>query len=272
MTFPAHIPVYVINLPDDAKRRQDMHTRFDPLGVPLTFIEAVRGRNLSADETAACYDSARRRKYFVRDLLPAEIGCILSHKKIYEKMVREGVQKAVILEDDVIPEQDFTECVNTLDSTPIKWDIVRFLGSQKVYKRGHRKIAQLGSGCYWLVRLPTTPGGSHGYMITRHGAEIMLKYMQRNWLPIDGLLGRLFETGLETLSTYPAPVQIDEEVTTTIGDERFDKTIKETGLRKLQFIVHRGLYRLSDTLGKRYVYWSSYTRDHKNSKLSRKCG
>jgi len=89
----------------------------------------------------------------------------------------------------------------------------------------------------------------------------MLKHMQSNWKPIDTLQGRVWETGLETLVVHPAPLHPDPGAGTTIGDERFDKTITLTGLDRTLFPLTRGLFKINENIGKKWVYWSSWPRD-----------
>jgi hypothetical protein len=92
-------------------------------------------------------------------------------------------------------------------------------------------------------------------------AKVMVKHMQSNWIPIDTLQGRMWETGLETLVVHPAPLHIDETVDTTIGDIRLDKKLQVTGLQKSFFPLFRAWYRLYETLGKQFIFWSSLPKD-----------
>lgn len=252
-------PVFVINLPEDAERRDIMRTRLDATGVRYEFFPAVNGRGFDLSHLES-YDGARRRRAFGRDMIPGEMGCLLSHRAVYEKMDRENIASAVILEDDVIFENDFSDVLSALMKPPVKWDVIRFVGSQKIYARGCRKIAPL-TGRYWMARLPTAPGGAHGYLLTLHAARVMLKFTRKNWVPIDTLQGRTWETDLETLVVYPAPLFPDQEAGSTIGDARFDKTIILTGWRRAVFPLTRGWFKLSENIGKRYIYWASWPRD-----------
>ena len=250
---------FVINLPRDKERRETMAARLDKLGLPYEIFEAVNGYELKPEELGF-YDSKKRCRYFGRDLEPGELGCLLSHYKIYQKMVADNIEHAVILEDDVIFEDNFPHVLEALLETKVPWDVIRFLGSKKIYKRGCRKIVPL-VGEYWLARLPTAPGGAHGYLITLRAAHIMLKHMQKNWMPIDTLQGRTWETGLETLVTHPAPLYPDERAGSTIGDARFDKTVTLQGWERKLFPLFRGWFKLNETLGKKYTYLSSWFRD-----------
>ena len=243
----------------DEGRRQAMLKRAAEMGLDLEFFEAVNGRNLSSDQMEL-YDSKKRRHFFGRDLTFGEIGCLLSHRAIYEKMIRENIPVAIILEDDVIFEPDVKEVFAALPYSSVPWDVIRFLGSTKIYARGCRKIAPL-IGRYWMARLPTAPGGAHGYMIKREAAQVMLTHMQKNWLPIDTLQGRTWETGLETLVVYPAPLYPDQQEASTIGDDRFNKSVQLQGLDRTLFPIRRARYKLGELVGKKYTYLTSWVRD-----------
>ena len=259
-TIPQKIPhVFVINLPGDTHRRTLMQERLDKTGVPYSFFEAVNGRGFDM-ATAPAYDSKKRCRYFGRDMMPGELGCLLSHRAIYEKMDRENIPCAVILEDDVIFEDNFSDTLLALIKTPVQWDVIRFLGSAKIYARGCRKITPL-IGPYWLARLPTAPGGAHGYVLTLHAARVMLKHMQKNWMPIDTLQGRTWETGLETLVLHPAPLHIDLAVDSTIGDLRLTKSVQLTGLPKTLYPLTRSWFKICENMGKKYTYLSALPRD-----------
>ena len=73
-----------------------MLKRAAEMGLDLEFFEAVNGRNLSSDQMAL-YDSKKRCQFFGRDLTLGEIGCLLSHRGIYEKMAQENIPVAIIL-------------------------------------------------------------------------------------------------------------------------------------------------------------------------------
>lgn len=251
--------IFVINMAKDEGRREAMRKRAAEAGLDLEFFEAVNGRNLPSDQMAL-YDSKKRRQFFGRDLTLGEIGCLLSHRALYEKMVRENIPIAIVLEDDVIFEAEAKDVFAALPHSSVPWDVVRFLGSQKIYARGCRKIALL-IGKYWMARLPTAPGGAHGYMIKQEAAQVMLNHMQKNWLPIDTLQGRTWETGLETLVVYPAPLYPDQQEASTIGDDRFDKSVQLQGAARLLFPFYRARYKLGELLGKKYIYWTSWIRD-----------
>ncbi len=256
MTLPR---IFVINLERDQLRREQMRERLDALGLAFEFLPAVLGTAIDLD-TCPHYDGARRRRYFGRDMTQGEVGCLLSHRRIYEIMLRDDVACALVLEDDVTFEPDFAEVLRALMDNPVKWDMVRFLGSPKIYRLGRRLIAPL-VGRYWIARIPGTHGGAHGYLLTQNAARILLAHTARSWLPIDTLQGRCWETGLESVVVHPAPLWPDPAAGTTISDVRFDKTLRIGGLDRLLYPLRRFALKLGETIGKRRVYWGAWNRD-----------
>lgn len=258
--------IFIINMDKDVNRRETMRTRAEAAGLLFEFVQAISGRDMSVEEIDRCYDSAKRKRYFGRDMTIGEIGCLMLHRKIYEKVVAENIPYAVILEDDVVFESDIYKVLVTILEAPIKWDIVRFLSHSKVYKRGFRNIIPLGNTRYQFSRSPAAPAGAYGYLISYHAAEVMLKHMQRNWLPVDVLLGRVWQTGLEMFVLIPSPLRHDPSSGSTIGGERFIKYVDMEGMARVMYVFTRAWFKLSENCCKRWVYYSSWFRDRKTAK------
>ncbi|MGY9005403.1 MAG: glycosyltransferase family 25 protein [Alphaproteobacteria bacterium] len=258
MSFPR---VFVINMPRDVDRKTAMVSRLDAIGIVPEFIEGVDGATLDLEQSPF-YDGAHRRRCYGRDMTAGELGCLLAHRKIFEKMVDEGMAHAIVLEDDVMFEDDFPAVVRALIDDPRPWDVIRFLGAGKIYDRGCRIIAPL-LGRYALARLPTAPGGAHAYLMTLKAARVMVAHTRVNWVPIDTLQGRCWETGLETLVVHPAPLGTDPAAGSTIGDVRFDKTVRSTGWARRLYPLTRFWFKLCEGLGKRFVFLSAWFRDQK---------
>jgi glycosyl transferase, family 25 len=70
-----------------------------------TFM-GVDKNELTPDILAVEYDDLKARavQRSPRSLYLGEIACALSHRKIYEEIVRRGLQNTLILEDDVVPQ------------------------------------------------------------------------------------------------------------------------------------------------------------------------
>jgi glycosyl transferase family 25 len=254
-------PIFVINRQSDTSRRGDMTERLAKVGLTPTFFPAVDGYKLDIPNLPD-YDGGKRRRYFGKDLKAGEIGCLLSHRAIYQRMVDENIERAVVLEDDVFFADDFRAVLEDIQKTELPWDLIRFVGHGKVFDLGFRKLASLRHG-YSITRVPTSPSGAYAYLLNKAAAQRLLQMMQRNWVPVDITHSRAWETGLETLLIHPSPATPDLDGPSTIGDERFDNTKRITGITRLLHPFCRFWYKLSNGVGKRVLYASSWFRDRK---------
>jgi glycosyl transferase family 25 len=262
-TFP---PVFVINLEQSADRRAAMTALLEPLHMDYIFFKAVNGHALDID-TLPAYAKTRRRLFFGHDLTKGEIGCLLSHRAIYQHMVDNNTDRAIILEDDVAIEPGFPQIIREIIQSPVQWDIVRFLAYDKVQKIG-RDIYALPSKPHVLARLPTTSGGAYCYMLNQKAARELLRHMRTNFLPVDILHGYVWRTGLETFILRPSPVFSDPMNNSTIGRDRFEKIPQLSGWQKAAYPFTRAWHKFSELVGKRVSYWLAWPRDMLRKKSS----
>lgn len=96
----SYMPIFVINL----KRRPDRLQKFDKQSYfNYEKIEAVDGRNSSLiSENSHVFKKTRLHK-----LSKGEKGCILSHKKILDKMIAENIAICCVLEDDAVFDESY---------------------------------------------------------------------------------------------------------------------------------------------------------------------
>lgn len=110
-----------------------------------------------------------------------ERGCSASHLRVYERMVRDDVPRAVVYEDDALPCDDYADYLPTLLDLARPFDLV-LIGHMHP-DPGRRSDA--------LV----VPGNSyayHAYTITLAGARTVLDDARRHgwWEPIDMTAGK----------------------------------------------------------------------------------
>ncbi len=91
------LKAFVINLDTDTERMMFMAGQLKALGIPYERYPAVRPQDVLPEE----YDASRAAANGKHILLPGELGCAASHKRIYEEILSRGLEYALILEDDV---------------------------------------------------------------------------------------------------------------------------------------------------------------------------
>ncbi|MBV1885615.1 MAG: glycosyltransferase family 25 protein [Parvibaculaceae bacterium] len=258
-TISDQIRTVVINREKDTERRATMSKRLTEIGLAHEFFQAVDGHTFDTLKVPE-YDGARRRRFFGRDLTPGEIGCLLSHRGVCQKMLTEGIPLMLVLEDDALLASDLPDVLQGILDGDRDWDMVRFLTWEKIFQGPHRIISQITPN-HELTRVQATPGGAQGYLLTKHAAEVILEHTKRSWLPIDALYGRCWDTGLDIFFTKPSPVAEDRALTSTIGDTRFDKSFTASPLTKFKYKFFRLWYKLTSGLSKRSYFARTKSRD-----------
>ena len=106
---------FIVNLERDTAKKQKILEQTEKLNLKAEIIPAVYGKNLSKEDLKnLVYD------YPNCALALGEIGCALSHLNIYNKMVKEDIPIAFILEDDVILSKDVAPMLDFLEKSDDK--------------------------------------------------------------------------------------------------------------------------------------------------------
>ncbi|MDE2583681.1 MAG: glycosyltransferase family 25 protein [Rhodospirillales bacterium] len=246
------LPVFVINLARDAPRRAHMEALLAKTGQPGMFVPAVDGGSLSALDQVA-YDPIRALRHYGKAMRAAEIGCYLSHYRLWQRVLDERRQAALILEDDIDIDLDLPDLITRLLACP-DWLVVRLhsmrtpvLHPRTEAARGER-VAALGGG-RGLYRLGTHTLGAAAYLIRAEGARRLLAHGRRIVRPVDQTMDRFWENGIAPYVVRPFPVRQLPAFESSIG-------ARPPGAGEDQpadIVLARRLERLRDSV-KRRVY------------------
>lgn len=118
--------IFVINLEKSSDRRHFMSNQFNTLDIPFQFVKATLGKALTTEEKRM-FSTFKTFKNMGRDLHPNEKGCYLSHCYIWQKMVDENIDEAIIMEDDITISDDFKSIIENREKwLPKHWAIFNF--------------------------------------------------------------------------------------------------------------------------------------------------
>jgi len=88
---------YIINLARSADRRTHMIAELKKTGLDYEFITAVDGRDLDLSDTTIVDPSLPN----ITNFLAGTAGAALSHLSVCRKIITDGLDEALVLEDDV---------------------------------------------------------------------------------------------------------------------------------------------------------------------------
>jgi glycosyl transferase family 25 len=174
--------IFVITLRGSEKRQRSIASQLHALNISFEFFEGVDGRNMSSDEILKHYDTRKANKYLERDLIKGEIGCALSHKYIYEKMITDNIQRAIVLEDDIIIDDNFSTVICLLDKLAIDNYIVKLDSVEKQTVPWH-KIRL--NDTYCIEHPLSSVAYTWGYYIDIFAAKKMLTVLDKVFLEAD---------------------------------------------------------------------------------------
>jgi glycosyl transferase family 25 len=138
--------IFVISLPRARERRARLAPRL--AGLRFAFLDAVDKLDLDRERLRreGLYDEGRTPRAFRhRAEMPlGHIGCSLSHRTLYEQVVRNGWRRVVIFEDDVVPVHEALALLpEALRQLPEGWELcyLGYLGDRSVTLRARLKRA-----------------------------------------------------------------------------------------------------------------------------------
>ena len=111
--------VLLISMERSTERRERATSALNRLGLNYEWVRAVDGRDLSDDEVA----HIRSQQKF-SPLSRGQIGCYLSHLKCYRIMRERNLPYALIMEDDMVPDERLLKVLARLDRFPSDWNII----------------------------------------------------------------------------------------------------------------------------------------------------
>lgn len=194
------IKTYVINLKDSVDRREAVLTeivKYPFMDVEL--VEAVDGRKMKPEEIEACFNSKKFIDRYYRTPRGGEIGCTLSHRECYRKLLESDEEFALILEDDVnflYPEDVEATLKDILDE--YKDDKPYFITLAMHFAYYPKKCRKLGKYTFYGIY---NACGTWAYLINRRAAERLLS-VSRPFIVADDF-PFIRQRGIRVKGIYP---------------------------------------------------------------------
>tara|TARA_R110000772_G_scaffold59349_5_gene134438 strand:- start:403 stop:1755 length:1353 start_codon:yes stop_codon:yes gene_type:complete len=174
--------IYVIAINHSAEKYNDIKKRLNELElIKDVSFEIIHGHNAFTEKLpkdAKAYDKwkldSSDNVYWQNDVTTGEIGCALSHVNVWNKIVEDGVSRALVLEEDFIAHKP----IKTLYEPMAAWDYM-YLGRYVFDRSEDVKLDD-----QWVR--PGTSYNTHAYVLTNTGAKKLIDYnLQSNIFASD---------------------------------------------------------------------------------------
>jgi len=218
------VPVLVVNLDKSVDRWEKSREELSANGITAERFSATLGKAMTDEELQEKTTFGAR--YFCT---PGMIGCFMSHLRIWQRTVEEGLPAVVVLEDDVVVlHSDFNRRLQVLlDELPDDWDVC-LLGAvgciaterealpMKVYglvtgggRASPGKTRSISPNIY----VPYRPAGTHAYMISQRGAAKLLRLCPKPRYHVDLTAWSIKELNLYAAREQLATQRFDDDTT-----------------------------------------------------------
>ena len=249
---------FVVSDKNNVKRREHIINEFQKIGVEPNFFDAIIGRSLAKEELKAVRND-------MNYLTAGEIGCVLSHKKILEKFLESKHKSVIIFEDDILFSDDLTyEILEDLECLvgDMEGPSVLSLYTTEIIYEEVSKLHNIG--------INSTPRfmRSHGYIINRNGAELILELQTPIKFEYDQFKFYHYLKGCELYSLDINYVFVKESVFESSIDCRTDQDIDDTRERSRKNNIKNLVSQLR--LYEKWLYYKRKIKKHLKGKVFQK--
>ena len=122
-----------------------------------------------------------------RTILDAEIGCYLSHLKALQAVVDQQLEYAIICEDDIEFNNDFSSDTNEILRANPSIDVLKLLNHRC---HGFKELTKTKTGKSVGYTYFGPLGSAAAYGVSLQGAQKILHSMEKIFLPYDNALER----------------------------------------------------------------------------------
>ena len=171
----------------------------------------------SAVASPLVYDKELAKRRFGRELHPGELGCYVSHYKLWEWFAASDFDQLIVFEDDVLVDWMAINEIAKHNLAALEIDLVKLYATHDFKIK--EKLYRFASPHAHLLRVKGLILGTQGYVLSRKAARELLRVAKQIYLPIDWVMARYWDYGVPNYCYFPFPV-IERFVPSAIGDER----------------------------------------------------
>ena len=176
--------IFFITLYRDKHRIKNVQNLINKYNIKSVsnIIKAIDGKKIyNNKDLLSNYFNKRGLK-----LRPGEIGCALSHVMLWKYMLKLNLDYMIVFEDDVQFDKNTLQKLNKfLNNVPSDYDICQILHHKNSKKIRNLKKYNMKNK---YVMKGYSQSGTVGYVISKKGAKILLKYTNEIDRPIDNLI------------------------------------------------------------------------------------
>ena len=242
------IKVYVVNLKEDRERKKNIVNEIEKQNIKnYEILNAINGNLLTNEELEQLtYKNNNNKNPWNTKMSASQIGCALSHIKIYKKFIQTDFDLALILEDDAIFLNDLTETLKNFISNNFKYEkqilllseLKEFL-SKPLNKNETHEIVNVTNAFF-----------THSYVINKEAAKSIINFNYPIKTIADNFVFFKIYCGIKI--TGLNPYLLDQDT------KNFRTTIFKENSSKKIFLLRRFMYKLKIKILKKFLKFKTH--------------
>jgi len=231
--------LFVINLARSAQRLANTQTQLARVNLSFERIDAVDGAQLSTQQKFLHYSPQLNKQQYHYPLSNGQIGCYLSHRKAWQKIVDEKLDYAIVLEDDFYIDESIHNAIKNIEQLQQPWQLIKLAA----YENRTRPIAyqQNLNNHQQLVIHKKLMTGCCATAISYEGAKQLLKATAQFGRPVDCDLQHIWETRVNGFSLMPYPVLQNTDIQSDIASCATKTKVKKAFFKRKFQQLHSGV-------------------------------
>lgn len=164
----SNYPIFVLTLEGDDQRRAPLLKRLDQLGLHYNLHFGIDGRRGLPKKCESLIDREATLEIVGREMSDGEYACALSHRQIYQRIITDNLEGAIIIEDDAILTDGFATFVSSKDYNQAPMILIDYAYGRAL-PFSSRKLT---SGTMWRCAKQATV--TSGYCVSKETAKSLL--------------------------------------------------------------------------------------------------
>lgn len=216
----------LINMDRSLDRLENCQSLLNQYGVVYRRISAVDGREISPQELDVIL--APEFSGYYKVLTAGELGCYLSHRKCWQYLLDNNLDYAVVLEDDFTLSGDISAIGSYIEAIVRPWDCIKLME----YPQRSKSLMSVPCLDKHLIRYDKIPSGTLAYVISKDGAQKMLRHSQKISRPVDIDFQYWWESDILVYGLRPYFASINHQQERLIDQDEHRKSIRKSMLKK----------------------------------------
>ena len=240
--------IYIVNLQEDHERRRNILNQIKNQKLyNFEIIDAINGNELTQIElNNLVFKNKKLKNPWNTKMSPSQIGCALSHIKIYKKFINSEYDYALILEDDAVFINNFSDELKSfiLKSFKFKKQIILLSELKEFFSKPIDKQKN-----YELVNV-TNAFFTHSYFINKEAAKSIIEFNYPVKTIADNFVFFKIYCGVKLTGLNPFILEQDKvKFQTSISNEKSFDNI---------FLIKRSLYKMKYKFLKKLFKFESH--------------